>query len=593
MNLRRHALPVALLLLMVATVAAADLDEARDHKNHGRYDEAIAAYQAHLEANPGDQDARRELAQVSAWSKRYQEAIELYEQVLAADPEDDQAILGLARVHSWAGEFKQSLGIYDRYLERNPEDETIRLERAKVQSWSGDYGPVIGIYEAHLKGSPDDQKTRLELAKVLSWSGKLDRSITAYRQVLEAEPDNLEAQIGLARVLSWSGDHAAADARYDAILSGNPDHLGAQLGKTQLAMWGGNTRKAHHMLDELEAASPGNEEIARYRAELERYRQLVVQATYDDIDDSDGNDYRVTRVTATGHLTRFSTLTGIARRAETQLDARQATVHFVGLMYGISLPKGVELRVTGGVDFIDPSHAAHQRYANGATHTRLVGTVAAFGPVAGTWRWNVSAGHTTFDALREVVDNDIYLDSVQGGADGRWGKFMLGAAAGYTDFSDDNSRIHFTAYVLYPWELPYDVHIEAGYRYRYMDFDENLNNGYFDPSDFHSHLALFNARGPLFSPRWDWAVKLEAGWQSFEQDENKLLRRWQNRQDALITAEETDVDNDEIFGWEVRIGWDAMKRLRFEAYYGETDYALQSATGFDSEHWGLLARYRF
>jgi hypothetical protein len=359
-------------------------------------------------------------------------------------------------------------------------------------------------------------------------------------------------------------------------------------------MWGGNTRKAHRMLDELEAQSPGNEEIARYRAELERYRRPEVQVTHDDVDDSDGNDYRVTRVAATGHLTRFSTLTGIVRRAESHLDSKQAVVHFVGLMYGISLPAGVELRVTGGVDFIDPSSGAFRYYKHSDTHRRLVGTVAAFGPIAGTWHWNASAGHTTFDALREVVDNDIYLDSVQGAADGRWGNFKLGAGAGYTDFSDDNSRIHFTAYFLYPWQLPHDVTIELGYRFRYMDFDENLDNGYFDPSGFVSNLALFNARGPLFSPRWDWAVKLEAGWQSFDQDRNTVYRRDRQGEDTPeFPVAGADVSNDEVFGWEVRIGWDALKRLRFEAYYGETDYALQSATGFDSEHWGLLGRYRF
>ncbi len=48
-----------------------------------------------------------------------------------------------------------------------------------------------------------------------------------------------------------------------------------------------------------------------------------------------------------------------------------------------------------------------------------------------------------------------------------------------------------------------------------------------------------------------------------------------------------------VFGWEVHFGIDLPRRLRLEAYYGETDYALNSATGFESDQWGILVRYRF
>ena len=54
-----------------------------------------------------------------------------------------------------------------------------------------------------------------------------------------------------------------------------------------------------------------------------------------------------------------------------------------------------------------------------------------------------------------------------------------------------------------------------------------------------------------------------------------------------------DSDNETVFGWEVRLGVDLLRRLRLEAYYGQTDYALNSATGFDSYQWGVVMRYRF
>lgn len=593
MKRRSDMLLCILMLLAVTAALGADLEQARDHKNHGRFDEAIEAYRQILEAEPGNQTALRELAQVTSWNREYQKAIELYQQALEQDPDDDQALLGLARTYSWAGEHKRSLKDYDAYLERHPEDQEILLERAKVRSWSGEYEEVIAYYDVHLAANPDDQAVRMELAKVLSWSGNLNRSIAEYRKILEAEPDNLEAQVGLARTLSWSGNLSDADNRYDAILNTYPDNVGARLGKAQLALWRGETRRGHELLDALEADEPGNEDIARYRTELEQYRRPVIEATYDEVDDNEGNDYRVTRISATGHLTTFTTLSGIVRRAETHLDAKEATVHFVGLQFGASLPHDVLLRVTGGVDFIDPSVWASRHGVNDSDHSRVVGSVAAFGPIKGSWRWNAAAAHRTFDALREVVDNDITFESGIGGADGLIGKFKVGASAGYTDYSDDNSRVHFTTYFMYPWDLAGGFHIELGYRFRYMDFDKNLDNGYFDPQSFYSNLAIFTARGPLFTPRADWAVRLEGGIQSFDQDDNVVTHRHQNGPDEQRRLEGGNEDNESVFGWEVRLGVDLWRRLRAEAYYGQTDYALNSATGFDSHQWGVLMRYRF
>ncbi len=68
MKRRPEVLLTILLLLATTGVLGADLQEARDHKNHGRFDQAIEAYGQILEARPGDQVALRELAQVTSWS---------------------------------------------------------------------------------------------------------------------------------------------------------------------------------------------------------------------------------------------------------------------------------------------------------------------------------------------------------------------------------------------------------------------------------------------------------------------------------------------------------------------------------------------
>ena len=51
--------------------------------------------------------------------------------------------------------------------------------------------------------------------------------------------------------------------------------------------------------------------------------------------------------------------------------------------------------------------------------------------------------------------------------------------------------------------------------------------------------------------------------------------------------------NDTVFGWEAKVGWQITEQARVEAYYGRSDYAAQSATGFESAQAGLFFRYRF
>jgi hypothetical protein len=56
---------------------------------------------------------------------------------------------------------------------------------------------------------------------------------------------------------------------------------------------------------------------------------------------------------------------------------------------------------------------------------------------------------------------------------------------------------------------------------------------------------------------------------------------------------EVSSGSDTVFGFEVRLGWNITDHARLEAYFGQNNYAAQSATGFESQHSGLLFRYQF
>lgn len=625
--------PLLAALLALAAPAAVgqgdDLRAAREAKAQGRLDEAIERYRAVLGAEPGDAQVLGELAQALAWQGRFDEAIEAYERAVALAPGDDSLRLGLARTLSWARRYEPSLAIYDAYLGDHPDDEAVRLEAAKVRSWSGDYAAAVAVYRSYLEAHPDDRAWRLELAKVLSWSerypesieefralvagdpddrearlglarvlswaGRYDESVAEYGELLRRDPGDPEAQIGLARTLAWSGDWAGAGDRYDAILAGRPEDAQALLGKAQIAWWRGEARESERLLARAEAAAPEDPEVAAFRRAMRRERRPFLDTSYRHFQDTDGNDTKYLAASvalrpwgAGPSLTPFYERTeAFQGRVEAnscvpsfeQQPGSTAAVDTLGLRAAWALRGGIGLVASAAGSRSDPTVGPSAGHA--------VGSVAAFGPFARAWRWRGGIERRVFDATRVIVDCDITYDALTGGADGTWKKWRFGGGAGFTSFSDGNDRLHLDLSATRP--LEFGKHsLDLGYRFRYMGYAENLADGYFDPQWFVSNLLVANARGPLFHPRVDYAALLTVGLQSFENDASVVAI-----DGAAVTLPAEEATGETVFGWELRIGWNITDRARLEGWYGETDYALTSATGFESQASGLLFQYRF
>ena len=609
---------LAALLLLTSSAQGAGLEEARAASARGSFTEAAELYARVLEENPGDVTARKELAQVLSWDGQYAAAVEAYDEALARTPDDAQLLLGKARTLSWAQHYDESLAIYGDYLVNDPTNRAVALEAVRVRSWSGDYDGAVAAYDADLDLHPDDLEVRRERAKVLSWAGRYkaaaagfrdvlgaapedreallglarvlswdkryDDSIVAYREMLAVHPDDPEAQVGLARTMAWSGDLAGAESGYDAVLTGRPENAEALLGKAQLAFWRGESRESERLPAQAEAASPGNPDIEGLRKAIRRSRQPRVDAAYDRVTDTDGNDHEIYRVSATVGLTATMSLTGLYRHTDAfnerpfnvcipGFGSGKAEVDFLAARLGWVLPGGIGLLLTAGVDRVESSV--------GDRTTRAVGSAVAFGPIRGNWRWRAALERRTFDATRDIVDCNIFFTALNGGVSGTWHKWKFAAGAGFTDFSDGNDRIHTDLSAIYPFAF-WGQTLDAGYRFRYMSYSQDLAKGYFDPQLFTSHLATGALRGKFFHPRLDYTLRIDVGIQSFDWDAN-----------TTDTEPGVTSGTDTIFGYEIRLGWNITERARLEAYFGENDYAAQSATGFESQHSGLLFRYRF
>jgi hypothetical protein len=196
-----------------------------------------------------------------------------------------------------------------------------------------------------------------------------------------------------------------------------------------------------------------------------------------------------------------------------------------------------------------------------------------------TWglerRWQVR-GRVLRDAIRyspTITDNEILYDEL--GASGtatyaaRWRVHASGSAA---SLSDDNSRASLGAGFSYriPLARP---RLETGYRFRWLDYADDLDSGYFDPQDFTSHLLELRANGEFGKRRHTWAVALDWGVQSF-------------------TAGGVEVTDDTVLVVTGTLGLMVTRELALELFADSSDYAVTTAAGFESERYGLRLRWK-
>src|SRR5229473_3532500 len=103
-------------LSLKPNLARANYFYARDLKEEGKYDEAIAKLQSVLQRYPRDRVVRNELGRIYFLQKKYSDAAKEFEATLSIDPEDLQAHYNLMLCYNGLGDDAQSEAHKIRYL---------------------------------------------------------------------------------------------------------------------------------------------------------------------------------------------------------------------------------------------------------------------------------------------------------------------------------------------------------------------------------------------------------------------------------------------------------------------------------------------
>jgi tetratricopeptide (TPR) repeat protein len=160
-----------------------------------------------------------------AWNHgRHDEARAAYERVLAADSTAFRANLRIGVMLSWQGKLDSALVFIARARRSDPADLEARLIEAKVMAWKGRHADALVRYDSVLADHPGLAEAELGRARTSAWRGDLSGAERGYRAVLAADPRNPDALAGLGYVYHWQGRDGPAERMANAALAVDSTH---------------------------------------------------------------------------------------------------------------------------------------------------------------------------------------------------------------------------------------------------------------------------------------------------------------------------------------------------------------------------------
>ncbi len=541
---RTLLLTIAVILPVASASADAVIDRAEAAAAAGRWEEAIAIYNARLFRDPDRTDLWVRLADIYAAQQRHADEIEALEQAARSAPDDGSLQFRLAQVYRDNQKPKLALDACLQALKLAPHDTEILRTCAETAEWAGDLEASRSAFEELLRREPGNARAMLGLARARGWAGALDESASYYGQYIEklgenetvlleasrveawrgnfavalAGLDRYRAQFGetepyardRARVLAWADRPRAAAEINDPLLAAHLDDYEINFTNTVILARGNRPREALASLDELVRLRPDASEtldIARVVRTPNR-SHLAFEAHYY----NDSDEIRIDRASLEWSQVINPETRLVARVDDRELRADLGTgfatfdgkpriddrTYWIGIQQRLTPSLQVDARVGRAEIDGDDRFTAHSLGVDikarddlgfALEHSRELHAVSPRAVSLGVKRKGIT--------LRASWQPDLV--------------YTVDAEVSYDEFSDGNRR---RRAVLGPRKSVLrreDFNLDLGVSLEWFSFDDDLNNGYYDPDSYRRYA--FTAFG-YWKLNADDGVSLSAslGW---------------------------------------------------------------------------------
>lgn len=483
--------------------------------------EAVRVYRAAVQKDPTRADLWVRLGDIHARTGDRTAAAQTYGQ--AADIWAEDAALQIKASQAYA--VLEDWGTATKYagaaVRAEPENVEFLRARAQLANAAGDTAAASDSYRRLVELGETDTDTRLAMLQAQAWNGELDAAATGYAAFLDEHPAHREGMVGAVRVELWRGDYQRALEVLDAYE--------AEFGQTEehqqllARVWARANRhdRAMAVLDPLRAKAPDDYDVAyteivalvngrRPRESVEALARLEALGP-DRPETRDMRRFVMTRLRTNGtvYVETFSDSDDIdIYRLGAEGEYALAPNSFIKAGYEY---QSLHAKRGTGLEHRDGSRDADYRAAWVGGRHRISHEWAADVRLGGgnaegheTVLYGVGAEYTPEDnlvfGLRQerlfhlvsprAASLGIYQDRTQFRA--HWDRdleYAVDFEASIGAFSDDNDQWLIGLAPRRAMLRTQHYNLDVGVSAMWYGFDDDLNNGYFDPGRFQRYMA--------------------------------------------------------------------------------------------------------
>lgn len=359
------------------------------------------------------------------------------------------------------------------------------------------YAQAIRVLEDGRKRYPNDTNIKLELGRAYLYNKQDKQAVPLFREVLRDEPANRSARLELARALGYQRDYKDSDQLYVDLLASNPDDEAASLGYIRNLIHERRLDEARGATSIAISRHPQSQQLREYQRKLDnpdfnnstarsfdrepnspaRKSFGAVQGSGAYFADSAANrSWRSTQGLDYQLMRRLSTRIRTEERSLWISGGPKANVSWGTAALRFQVMRPLTFSAAGGA----------VRFADGGTRTLFNGEVELH-PTKHLW---LTEGFSrrpispTYNSTQFKLLAEGWHTRLEFYPHAWWVK-----ASWYSEhYSDGNRGKRFEGEVL-RWIGPSRFSAGAGYRFNYLAFDQSFVHGYFNPSDYRSHLA--------------------------------------------------------------------------------------------------------
>jgi len=199
------------------------IDEGNALQEQGRIAEAMARYDAAVQADPRCARAHLNRGNVLLARGQLDQARSAYQLAIACDPKYAAPHFNLGNLNSRAGEFEAARANYQQAIGLKPDFADAFVAMGNALDSLRRPAEAIDSYQRALAINPGYAEVHFNLALLAMNQGRLHLAAKSLRSATELRPDYVAAHRTLAIVLNTLGDSSAAQASLDRALSIDPE----------------------------------------------------------------------------------------------------------------------------------------------------------------------------------------------------------------------------------------------------------------------------------------------------------------------------------------------------------------------------------